>query len=81
MTHAQGGAIGAATALADHVSNGWTSAQARAILPFLKTLKRPTQKEVSAFLGISRQAVGQALDAAGYSAIKAALAAIEEQEK
>lgn len=79
FAHASGGALHAATLLADHISRGWTQAQARAILPFLMPTRNPTQKDVAAEIGISRQAVGQALDAAGYPAIKAALIAIEEQ--
>jgi hypothetical protein len=81
MAHASGGSHQAATVLADYISRGWTSAQARAIAPFLHPDESWTQKEVARNLGISRQAVGQALDAAGYPAIKAALTAIEEQAK
>ncbi len=79
MAHASGGALHAATLLADHISQGWTQAQARAILPFMMPDHKPTQKDVANSLGISRQAVGQALDAAGYPAIKAALDSIERQ--
>lgn len=79
MAHASGGSHHAATVLADYISRSWTTAQARAIAPFLHPAKSWTQKEVARILGISRQAVGQALDAAGYPAIKAALTAIEEQ--
>ncbi|MGB8621206.1 MAG: MarR family transcriptional regulator [Paracoccaceae bacterium] len=79
ISHASGGGWQASAVLADHVSRGWTSAQARAVLPFLTPLEHPTQKTVAESLGISRQAVGQALDAAGFPAIEAALEALEEQ--
>jgi DNA-binding phage protein len=81
MAHASGGSHHAATVLADYISRSWTTAQARAIAPFLHPAESWTQKDVARNLGISRQAVGQALDAAGYPAIKAALTAIEEQAK
>lgn len=79
MSHASGGARHGATLLADHISRGWTQAQARAIKPFLRPNSHLTQKDVAADLGVSRQAVGQALDAAGYPVIDRALRAIEEQ--
>lgn len=81
MGHAGGGALQAATLLADYISRDWTSAQARAVRPFLYPFSKTTQQDVASDLGISRQAVGQALDAAGYPAIKAALATIEGQAK
>lgn len=76
MTFVGGGATGAAFRLSDHVSNGWTEAQARALAPFLAP-RPPTQSEVADRLGITRQAVAQALDAAGYPALSDALALIE----
>jgi len=81
IAHASGGALGAATVLADHISRSWTQAQARAILPFIMSPIKPTQKDVAHALGISRQAVGQALDAASYTPLSRALRAIEEQAK
>lgn len=81
MVHAAGGALQAATLLADHISQGWTVAQARAIEPFLQPRARVTQQSVAEALGISRQAVGQALDAAGFFVIKSALSALEKQAK
>lgn len=81
MAHAAGGPHHATTLLADYISQGWTQAQARAILPFMMPNTKPTQKDVANTLGISRQAVGQALDAAGYPALKAALLSLEKQAK
>ncbi|MBT8411058.1 MAG: MarR family transcriptional regulator [Octadecabacter sp.] len=79
MAHALGGALHASTVLLDHISRSWTKAQASAIQWFLLPHVAVTQKDVASHLGISRQAVGQALDAAGYHVIDRALRAIEEQ--
>ena len=76
MAHASGGALGAAVRLADHISRGWTEAQGRALLHMLPP-DPPTRAEVGDRLGISRQAVDQALAAAGFPAIEAALGLIE----
>ena len=76
MTHASGGALAAATCLADHISQSWTSAQARALLHMLPPTP-PTRTEAAAQIGISRQAVDQALSGAGYAALTEALALIE----
>ena len=76
--HADGGALAAATRLADHLSQGWTRAQARALAPMLVP-DPPTHATVAEALGISRQAVSQALDAAGFDAIATALALIETE--
>ena len=76
MAFAGGGATGAVFRLSDHVSNSWTEAQARALGPFLAP-DPPTQSEVADRLGITRQAVAQALDSAGYHALSDALAMIE----
>ena len=81
MSHAAGGPLQAATVLADHISQGWTRAQAMAIRPFLLKGSGITQKQVANDLGISRQAVGQALNAAGFHVLDRALRAIEEQAK
>lgn len=81
MAHASGGPHHATTVLADHISRGWTVAQARAVEPFLRPHQSVTQKDVAAQLAISRQAVGQALDAAGYPVLIRALRALEEQAK
>lgn len=77
MGHAAGGALAAATVLADEISAGWTEAQARAVLPMLAP-DPPTQAEAAETLGITRQAVRQALVAAGHPALSRALAALEE---
>lgn len=76
MAHAAGGALDAAFVLADHISQGWTPAQARAVQTMLRLNDAP-RREAAAALGISRQAVDQALKAAGYPALIAAVSAIE----
>ena len=81
LSHASGGPLQAATLLADRISRGWTNAQAKAIRYLLPPDADLTQKVIARHLGISRQAVGQALDAAAYPVIKRALAAIEGQAK
>ncbi|SHH24339.1 hypothetical protein [Marivita hallyeonensis] len=77
MGDARGGARHAAAILADHVAQGWTPTQARAIAAALAP-NAPTQSVIAKDLGVSRQSVNQTLKAAGYSALTAALAAIEE---
>lgn len=68
---------GAATfALADHIASGWTQAQARALAPMLAPDPGP-RSEVAKRLGISRQAVDQALNSAGFRALSDALDAWE----
>ncbi len=76
--YGQGGPLNAVAVLADHISQGWTPAQAAAILPFLARGDEPSYTEVAKALGKSRQAVTKALDAAGYPALKRALHSIEE---
>lgn len=76
MGHASGGALNALILLADHISQGWTPAQARAIFTMLPPGAGP-RRAVAERLGISRQAVDQALHAAGFPAIDAALTQIE----
>jgi len=78
MAHASGGALGAAVRLVDHLSRGWTEAQGRALLHMLPP-DPPTRAEVGERLGVSRQAVDQALAAAGFPAIEAALGLIEAE--
>lgn len=77
LRHAKGGAIGAATRLADHISQGWTEIQAGTIAIFLHP-EAPTRSEAGRRLHKSRQAVDQALHAAGYPALADALRMIEE---
>ena len=55
---------------------GWTPAQARAVLPMLAP-DRPTQEQVAEDSGITRQAVRQALVAAGFPALSTALDLLE----
>ncbi len=76
MAHAAGGALGAAARLADEIARGWTQAQARALLLMLPP-GPPTRAEAGARLGISRQAVDQALAGAGFAALDDALRLIE----
>ncbi len=76
LDHAAGGAEAAAARLADHIAQGWTQAQARALAEQLPP-GAGTRAEAAGRLDISRQAVDQALWAAGFPAIEAALSALE----
>ncbi|QIE44522.1 MarR family transcriptional regulator [Pseudohalocynthiibacter aestuariivivens] len=76
MAHADGGALDAVFRLADHISQGWTQAQARALCLMLAPDPGPRRKAAER-LGISRQAVDQALASAGYNALTDALNAME----
>lgn len=76
LAHADGGPLDAAFKLADHISQGWTQAQARAVCAMLPPDSGP-RRVAAEHLGISRQAVDQALRAAGFPAIEAALDQIE----
>lgn len=78
MDHAAGGAVAAVVRLADHIARGWTPAQARAVAGVLPPRSGP-RSEVAKRLGISRQAVDQALHAAGWPAIDAALTKLEPE--
>lgn len=78
LAHAVGGACHAAIALADHISDGWTQAQARALCELLPP-NSGTRAEAAKRLGISRPAVDQALWSAGFPAIEAALTSWEDQ--
>ncbi|MRU16821.1 MarR family transcriptional regulator [Roseovarius sp. A21] len=79
LDDAAGGAAAAVARLADHIAQGWTPAQARALTEQLPP-GAGTRAEAAARLGISRQAVDQALWAAGFPAIEAALAALEDDK-
>jgi hypothetical protein len=76
LAHAEGGAVDAAFRLADHISQGWTQAQARSLSLMLPPGAGP-RRVASKMLGISRQAVDQALNGAGYPALMDALEALE----
>ncbi|MEM6376158.1 MAG: hypothetical protein AAF686_07940, partial [Pseudomonadota bacterium] len=76
LAFAGSGLLDASFRLADHISQGWTAAQARAVAAMLPPGSGP-RRRVAEDLGISRQAVDQALNAAGFPAIDAALALIE----
>lgn len=77
LAHASGGPLAAATRLADHISADWTQPQAAAMQHALAP-DAPTRAEIGVALGKSRQAVDQALAAAGYKALSDALRLIEE---
>ncbi len=77
MAHAAGGLIAATLRLADHISQGWTQAQARALVEALPP-DAQTRAKAAAKLGISRQAVNQALWSAGYPALTDALEFVEK---
>lgn len=74
--HGDGSELAAVARLVDHVSARWTAAQARAVLPMLAP-EPPTHSTVAESLGITRQAVRQALMGAGYPALSEALAEVE----
>lgn len=78
FAHAGGGALGAAFRLADHISQGWTQAQARAVCAMLPPGSGP-RRIAAEQIGISRQAVDQALWSAGYPAIEDAMNMIEQE--
>ncbi|MFC4730408.1 hypothetical protein [Salipiger abyssi] len=79
MVHAAGGAEAAALRLADHISQGWTPAQARAVCEMLPPGAGP-RAEAAERLGITRQAVNQALWSAGFPALEEALGYLEGSE-
>lgn len=76
MSHASPGPTRAAFLLADHIAQGWTQAQARALVLMLPPGAGPRSAAAEA-LGISRQAVDQSLHAAGFPALDAAMAELE----
>jgi hypothetical protein len=76
MVHASGGWAGAATRLADHISQDWTVAQARA-MKFMLWRDGRTHNTAAHQLGITRQAVAQSLTAAGFPALRDSLTLIE----
>ncbi|WP_282181043.1 hypothetical protein [Aliiroseovarius marinus] len=80
MGHLNISAVGATFALADHISQGWTPAQATAILLMLAPGKLPSHTDVARALGKSRQAVTKALEGAGFDAVWTALENIENEE-
>ncbi|MCG7492000.1 hypothetical protein [Thalassobius sp. Cn5-15] len=74
--HWGGGALGAATVLADHIVQSWTVAQARSLCLQLPP-HAPKRADIAATLGVSRQSVNKALWAAGYPTLSEALQMIE----
>ncbi|MEP2766423.1 MAG: MarR family transcriptional regulator [Paracoccaceae bacterium] len=76
MEHADGGGHGAVLELCSHIALGWTPAQARAMCELLPP-DSGSRAQAGTRLGISRQAVDQALWAAGFPAIDAALQHLE----
>ena len=77
ISHASGGALAATTRLADHIAQGWTVAQARAMREMLPPHAGP-RTVAAERLGITRQAVNQALWSAGYPALSDALSLVED---
>ncbi|MBS0573834.1 MAG: MarR family transcriptional regulator [Proteobacteria bacterium] len=78
MAHAAGGPLGAAAILADRLAQGWTPAQAQAILPALDPGHDLTHAAIARSLGKSRQAVTKSLHSAGHEALAQALATLEQ---
>lgn len=76
MVFAAGGALDATLRLADTICQGWTQAQSRALYEMLPPGAGP-RAAIADRLGISRPAVNQALWAAHYPALAAALTLIE----
>lgn len=74
------GPAAAAFALADHIAQGWTEAQAETLLPMLAPNGTPSFTALAQAMGKSRQAVTKALDGAGYDAIRRALLAYEQED-
>lgn len=79
LAHAAGGPLDATYRLADHIAQGWTQAQARAVAAMLPPGTGP-RRVAADRLGISRQAIDQALHAAGYPALHDALTLLEASE-
>lgn len=80
LVHQKLNKTGAAFALADHISQGWTQAQAAAMLPMLAPGETESRTALARSLGKSRQAVTKALDAAAFEAIWYALHNLEAEE-
>ncbi|NBD29606.1 MAG: MarR family transcriptional regulator [Alphaproteobacteria bacterium] len=79
--HHARGARDAALTLADHVSQGWTQAQAAAVVEMIRTDKETSFTQVANRLGKSRQAVTKSLDGAGYDFVQTALYQIEAGDR
>ena len=78
LVSSAGGREAALYRLADYIAQGWTPAQSRAIEPMLAP-NPPTHAAVAEKLGISRQAVGKALEGASYGAIDHSLRYLEAE--
>ncbi len=78
IIHDDPGPLGAAIILADHLTQGWTAAQAQAILPMLAPGYDGTYSDLAHRLGKSRQAVTKALEAAGEQVLSLALTRLEK---
>ncbi|OCX67176.1 hypothetical protein BFP70_03185 [Thioclava sp. SK-1] len=78
LAHADGGAVAATTRLACMVSDGWTTAQAQAMVHALH-LPAPGTTQIGRVLKKSRQAVDQALNSARWPALSDALTLLEAQ--
>ncbi len=76
ISDAAGGTRAAAAMLAGYIADGWTSAQAQAMALHLPP-NAPARDATAKALGITRQAVNDALWSAGFTEIIAALKAVE----
>ena len=76
FAHADGGPMAAAFRLAGRIAEGWTQAQARALCEALPPETGP-RAEAAQRLGISREAVNQALWSASFRALEDALQHME----
>lgn len=81
IIHESLGAVDAATILADHLSQGWTSAQSETILHTLDPQFDGTYTSIAKQLGKSRQAVTKSLIAAGYDFLDLALSKLEKDSR
>lgn len=79
ITFGETGANAGFARMCEHLANGWTHAQSRAVHLALPS-KSPPRREIAELLGISRQAVDQSLEAAGFAALNEALAMAEAQK-
>lgn len=81
MIHNSFGPVDAATILADRLSQGWTQAQAAAILPTLAPDYDGTHSAIARRLGKSRQAVTKSLQASGQDGLELALGVLERDQR
>ncbi|QDC09363.1 MarR family transcriptional regulator [Oceanicola sp. D3] len=80
MAHADPGPYNAATILADHLVQSWTTVQAQTVAAVLAPDAPATHAQIAERLGKSRQAVTKALKAAGFDHLNLALATLERDQ-